>query len=67
MKVIECNDYNQQFPEKFQWGTVDSYKMSSLASILVAEIDHSLRTDPDRTVVAGIRTALNRIAELTDY
>jgi hypothetical protein len=66
MKVIEANGFNPEFPESFSWGHLDSPILSSLASIIVAEIEHSFRTDPNRNVVPGCRVALRHLARLAD-
>ena len=66
MKVIECADYNQEFPESFPWGHIDSIKMCNLASIIVTHINHAF-TKGDRNNVPGLRLALNLIAGMTDY
>ena len=64
MKVIECRDYNKEFPETFTWGHVDSIKLSSLAFNIVNHINHDLKKD--RNYVAGLRLALNLIAEVAE-
>ena len=64
MKVIECKDYNREFPELWTWGHVDSPKISSIASMLVAHIEHDIKKE--RNFVPGLRMALNIVAELAD-
>ena len=65
MKVIECNNYNREFPELFTWGHIDSIKLSNLANTIVSYIEHD-RTTIDRNLTPGLRTALNLIADIAE-
>jgi hypothetical protein len=62
MKVIECKDYNQQFPETFTWGHVQTISLCNLANTIVCHVEHDLKTT-NRSFVGGLRLALNLIAE----
>lgn len=62
MKAIESQNYNQEFPETFTWGHIESIALTNIAYQLTAYIEHDLRT-PDRNYVPGLRAALNEIAK----
>ena len=64
MKVKDHDSYNEEFPEMFTWGWVDSISLGNLADVIVNHIDHDLLRD--RKYVPGLRTALNLIADMAD-
>ena len=66
MKVNEYKDYNAEFPETFAWGRIESISLTNAASAIVNEINHDLRTNPDRTYTPGLRRALNCIAAIAN-
>jgi hypothetical protein len=64
MKVIESKDYNKDFPESFNWGLIDSIKLSDLGNLLSAHVRHDLKNPiQKRYLTAGLRLSLNLIAE----
>lgn len=65
MKVSKCSGFNEQFPEHFNWGLIDSRKLAELAEVLALAIVADLRT-PDRIKVPGLRLALWELAKLAD-
>ena len=65
MTVKETNSYNQEFPEMFPWGHLDSPKLCSIAFDIVNHINHDLKT-PQRVFTPGLRKALNIIAEIAE-
>jgi len=60
--VIECQNFNPEFPERFTWGHLDSPKLASVASSIVNWIEHDLKT-LNKNLVPGLRQALREIAE----
>jgi len=64
MKVNQHSNYNEQFPETFTWGWVDSTRLADIASVIVNHIEHDLRRD--RNYVPGLRAALNIIADIAE-
>jgi hypothetical protein len=61
MKVIECSNYNKEFPESFPWASIDSILGANIGSEMVNWISHDMRTT-DRLLVPGLRLALNILA-----
>ena len=64
MKVKDHDSYNEEFPELFTWGWVDSISLTNISSTIVNHIMHDLRHD--RNYVPGLRRALNIIAEIAE-
>jgi hypothetical protein len=64
--VSESSSWNPQFPETFNWGMIDSPKLSSLADAIVAHIAHEIRQHEtcDRILTPGLRTALVIMADI---
>jgi hypothetical protein len=56
------HEYNSDFPEKFKWNLMDSYKLIDVSEKIAEEIKRDLKTD-DRNFTPGLRRALNIIAE----
>lgn len=63
MKVIEHKNFNSEFPESFNWETVDSIKISAAAIEIKSEIDFSFKNNDARIFVPGLRRALNILAK----
>ena len=67
MKVYEHPSYDGQFPENFDWLSIDSHKLSILAVDLSKFIKIQLEQPPgNRVHVAGLRFALARIAGMAE-
>ncbi len=67
MKVNKYPGFDYQYPERFNWGLVDSSKLEAVAQILALETKNLLGLRPDdRILVPGLRFSLNRIAEVAD-
>jgi len=64
MKVKDHDSYNEEFPEQFTWGLVDSISLGNISSVIVNHIEHDLRRD--RIYVPGLRAALNIIADVAE-
>lgn len=62
LKAIDHPDFQDSFPERFDWEKVDSVSLSALAGELSAAIHGELREGP-RLFVPGLRYALVRIAK----
>ena len=58
--------FNPQFPEEFDWETVDSITLSRLGAELALEIKRDLEPDSNREKVCGLRRALNIIARMVN-
>lgn len=56
-------DFNSQFPETFNWGAVDSIKLSGLADTLSGLCKNDLKTS-DKNLVPGLRKALVEISKI---
>jgi hypothetical protein len=64
--VKNHKDYNQDFPEKFIWEIIDSYKLSELSASIAAEVEIFLNKN-ELNYVPGLRMALNMISEVAEY
>lgn len=65
MKIFQHKDYNQEFPELFNWGLVDSPTIWRIAEIIIERIKEDMDTD-NRNEVPGLRVALRAIAIHTE-
>ena len=65
MKVKECSNFKKDFPELFDWGTIDSIQLENVATTIVNWIAHDIRSEK-RNLVPGLRVALNIISEIAD-
>jgi len=57
MKVNECNEFNPEFPETFNWGIIDSIILTNVTDDIILQIKHDLHT-LDRNLTPGLRQAL---------
>jgi len=62
MKVKDHDQYNEEFPETFTWGWIDSISLGKIASGIVNHIENDLKRE--RNHVPGLRAALNIIADV---
>jgi len=64
MKASEHNEFDPQYPEKFNWGYLDSIILHKLAERFSQRIiGESLLIASQRHYTAGLREALNEIAK----
>lgn len=63
-KVIDCVDFNKEFPESFDWNLIDSLKITPIAVDITKKIEDDLMTK-ERNLVPGLRKALIIIANET--
>ena len=67
MKVKDCADFKKEFPEIFHWNMLDSVKTINICDGICVWIDHEMHKPAhERNEIAGLRRALNIIAELAD-
>jgi len=66
MKVKDHDSYNQEFPENFTWGWVDSISLGNISSVIVNYIENDLKYSKDRNLVPGLRLALHIIADVAE-
>ena len=62
MKVNESNAWDNEFPERFPWGSVDSITGEKIAIMIVSWIESDKTTD-DRVFIPGLRQSLRFMAE----
>lgn len=62
-KLIHSPQFNPQFPETYTFELLDSHSLSTLGVELANAVKSDLATK-ERNLVAGLRVALNRIAEI---
>ena len=61
MRVIDCSNFNSEFPESYNWELIDSPRLILVARELVSYIAATPPTG-DRGNVPGLRAALRAIA-----
>jgi hypothetical protein len=68
MTVKAYEKYDPQFPEQFNWGMIESIKLTAVAEQIVREIKNEFVEKPqdERLKVAGLRHALNIIASVAE-
>jgi hypothetical protein len=64
MKVKEYFCYSHLYPEKFEWGYINSISLSDLSQEIVDNINKEMKKE--RNFVPGLRMALNLIAEIAE-
>jgi len=65
MRVLEHKNFNAEFPEKFNWGLLDSPRVESIAKKIASAIEFDALS-ASRNCVPGLREALRIIAEETE-
>jgi len=65
MKVNETNTFDCNFPEMYHWGSVDSVLANNVSNDIINMINHNMKT-VDRSLIPGLRAALNILARHTD-
>jgi len=65
MKVNESTSFNEEYPERFGWGRIDSIIYSNLAGTISNHVEHEIRNKlpEDRVLTPGLRKSLLLIAE----
>lgn len=66
MKVKDHKDYNDEFPENFTWGWVDSLSLGNVSEVIVNYIKNDLKYSKDRNMVPGLRLALRILAGVAE-
>lgn len=67
MKATQDSTYNPTQPEKFNWGLLDSPKLSEIATDFASRIHReTLFIAEERHMTSGLRYALNEIAKIAD-
>ena len=59
--MIKFKDYNEAYPEEYEWVYIDSILLSELGCQISEEIKTDIKTD-GRTNTPGLRRALRIIA-----
>lgn len=62
MKVLQHPKFNTDFPEEFNWGLLDSVKMTELALEVASHIKFDIEIAKERTLIPGMRRVLLIIA-----
>ena len=65
MKIIDDNNYNREFPERYSWGLIDSISGSEIGYSIKTAILFDLQT-AERNYTPGLRRALNIMAGYYD-
>lgn len=65
MKVNETNTFDCNFPEMYHWGSVDSVLADNVSNDIINMINHNMKT-VDRSLIPGLRAALNILARHTN-
>lgn len=60
--VAQLPDFDYEFPERFNWGAIDSITISEAAEEMCRHISDGFST-LDRNNVPGLRLALNILAK----
>ena len=62
LNVEYHHKFNPQFPEDYQWGTIDQITLSDIATELSSEVHTDLKV-LGHNLTPGLRTALKIIAK----
>ena len=65
MKVAEDTNFNEQYPEHYPWGKIDSYLMCNTTNDIINHLNHDMKT-VNRNLVPGLRKALCIIAQYAE-